>query len=398
MLMLNMLDGMLLFCLVCGATGFTLAAPSRTSPSGYYTLNVFGNESDQGVAADRLQHAFDAVYTHFNDSFDHKAFGLAVQQFRKGVKRFRASDAYSAYAYSPDRPHCDIGTVSTPIYVSDVAPFPGGITQRTFGADFARSVHELSQQVSGPAAAGLIPMQTLQSQSLNLGMGMVQSVIAAMVHTVPPLIPPPAWNNQPLPCVPMVTGHNCFGAVLYPITMADFVLADVTDSMLDGIIAGFPNTYATKVGKTSNEMYSTCFASYMSMHCSSIFPRCTAPQSRDEPIPIGGRAPMCLHLCIMPLVMCPGFWVDDIIGTCSMVSVPPLCTQAFYWNLWRLPPQYTDFDAAHPFPRDCPRRTEGIDETDASENAALYDIQSTTQSPILAELNADSSIPIRALS
>ena len=32
-------------------------------------------------------------------------------------------------------------------------------------------------------------------------------------------------------------------------TLADFFLADVTDSMLDGYIAGFPNTYASKVGK-----------------------------------------------------------------------------------------------------------------------------------------------------
>lgn len=39
------------------------------------------------------------------------------------------------------------------------------------------------------------------------------------------------------------------------ITMADFIIADVTDSMLDGVIAGFPNTYATKVGKTSDAMY-----------------------------------------------------------------------------------------------------------------------------------------------
>ena len=39
------------------------------------------------------------------------------------------------------------------------------------------------------------------------------------------------------------------------ITMADFAIADVTDSMLDGIIDGFPNTYASKVGKTSDEMY-----------------------------------------------------------------------------------------------------------------------------------------------
>ena len=71
----------------------------------------------------------------------------------------------------------------------------------------------------------------------------------------------------------------------------------------------------------------------MSMQCSSIFPRCTAPQSRDEPIPVGGRVPLCLHLCIIPLVMCPGFWIGDIIGTCTMVSVPPMCTQAFFWNL-----------------------------------------------------------------
>merc|ERR1712039_1030444 len=61
--------------------------------------------------------------------------------------------------------------------------------------------------------------------------------------------------DQPLPCAPMITGHNCFGAVLYPITMADFVIADVTDSMLDGVIAGFPNTYGAKVGKTSDAMY-----------------------------------------------------------------------------------------------------------------------------------------------
>ena len=54
-----------------------------------------------------------------------------------------------------------------------------------------------------------------------------------------PLIPPPTWNNEPLTCgldgfvcwrirfpmtfarvflsVPMVSGHNCFGSVLYPV-------------------------------------------------------------------------------------------------------------------------------------------------------------------------------------
>ena len=70
-----------------------------------------------------------------------------------------------------------------------------------------------------------------------------------------------------------------FWRVLAQITMADFVLADVTatcrrarvlargrrargrarcgpqDSVLDGIIAGFPAAYAEKVGKTSDEMF-----------------------------------------------------------------------------------------------------------------------------------------------
>ena len=38
-----------------------------------------------------------------------------------------------------------------------------------------------------------------------------------------------------------------------------------------------------------------------------------------------------------------------------MVSAPPMCTQAFFWMLWKLPPQYVNFDEAHPFPKDCPR-------------------------------------------
>ena len=120
-----------------------------------------------------------------------------------------------------------------------------------------------------------------------------------------------------------------------------------------GYISGFPNTYAEKVGKTSDAMYkgdcalhqaafgvacnpvwlTACFSAYMSMHCSSIFPRCTMPQSRSEPIPAGGRVPMCLHLvrdfwllclehqhshsvrfqCILPLVLCPG----TLLWACS---------------------------------------------------------------------------------
>ena len=74
---------------------------------------------------------------------------------------------------------------------------------------------------------------------------------------------------------------------------------------------------------------------------------------------------MCLHLCILPLVMCPGLWMEcvenhdtmdsrafpadlcsfrDLIGDCSTVAMPPVCTQAYFQATWRLPPQFSDFD------------------------------------------------------
>lgn len=385
-----MCPALALSCLfVCVVESVSLViAKHRDHP---HTLVMFSNQSEDQVESAELQHAFNAVYQNLNNSFDFDALTHATKQFQEGLKAYRGTDAFSAYTYYPDRPHCDAGVASKPRMVSGVSAFPGGITQEVFGTDFAKSVHDLSQQASGPAAAGLVPMMALGSQKLKLGMGMVQSLIAAMVHTVPPLVPPPAWNNQPLPCVPMVTGHNCFGAVLYPITMADSVLADVTDSMLDGVVAGFPNTYATKVGKTGDKMYKACFGSYMSMQCSSIFPRCTTPQSSDDLMPVGGRVPMCLHLCIMPLVMCPGFWMEDIIGTCSMVSVPPLCTQAFFLNVWRAPPQYVNFDEAHPFPKDCPKT---VGELEASEDPSLYDVADRADSPILKEVKAVKGAPI----
>jgi len=351
-------------------------ALGREQPFDKDVWQVFSNHSDPQIGS-----AFEVVYRNLNNSFDFKAFERMAHEFREGVRLYRGVDAYSSHAYALDRPHCDLGVTAEPRKVMGISPFPGGVTQKAFGTDFAKTIHELSKEARGPASVGLASVAALNQENLKLGMGMVQSVIAAMVHTIPPLIPPPTWNNQPLPCVPMVSGHTCFGAVLYPITFADFVLADVTDSMLDGVVAGFPNTYATKVGKTSDQTYKACFSSYMSMHCSSIFPRCTTPQSRDEPMPVGGRVPMCLHLCIMPLVMCPGFWVEDIIGTCSMVSVPPLCTQAFFFNLWRLPPQYTSVDEAQPYPKECPR----VLETDASQDPQLFEATAQTQSPILKE-------------
>jgi len=262
-----------------------------------------------------------------------------------------------------------------------VAAFPGGSVKRLFGSDFGKMVFDITKEADGASGAVAGPPVALASQGLSVGMGMVQSIVASVLDVVPPLVPPPVWNNMPLPCAPMITGHNCFGAVLYPITMADFTIADVTDAMLDGYIAGFPNTYAEKVGKTSDAMYKACFSAYMSMHCSSIFPRCTMPQSRSEPMPTGGRVPMCLHLCVLPLVLCPGFWIGDIIGQCEMVAPPPMCTQAFFWNYGLLPPQYVSFAEGNPYPKKCPSSSE----IDSSDDPALFDDEVLPESPILKE-------------
>merc|ERR1712194_552752 len=112
------------------------------------------------------------------------------------------------------------------------------------------------------------------------------------------------------------------------------------------------------------------------------FPRCTSPFSQDGAVPAQSRAPPCLHLCILPLVMCPGFWVGDVMGPCQMVAVPPQCTQAFFWNLWRLPPQYVSMDEANPFPMDCPTEVNTTD-AESLKDLELYDVPELESSPIL---------------
>jgi len=326
--------------------------------------------------------AFSKLYKHFEDTFDFKLYSHFLSELKRGAATAHQPDAYSTFEHYVKGPHCDKGFRPGRIVAPRaVAAFPGGSVKRLFGFDLGKLVFDATKNAEGAAGAAAGAPLALGMQGLSMGMGMVQSLVAAMLDVVPPLIPPPAWNNMPLPCAPMITGHNCFGAVLYPITMADFTIADVTDAMLDGYIAGFPNTYAQKVGKTSDSLYKACFSAYMSMHCSSIFPRCTVPQSRSEPIPAGGRVPMCLHLCILPLVLCPGFWIGDVIGQCEMIAPPPMCTQAYFWNYALLPPQYVSFGDSHPYPKRCPPPSV----IDASDDPRLLDETVVSESPILKE-------------
>ncbi len=280
-------------------------------PAAAFVSHAFASEHGNGSriavlyqngSAD-VDSAFRQVFGHFASGFDYDLYGRALADFEAGFERYKGSAVFSGHALGAVAPHCDKGVAPSAVAnVRGVAAFPGGTVGSVFGFDLGKRLFELSGHAQGPASAGLVAPFALSTQALSTGMGLVQAAVAAMVHVVPPLVPPPAWNNQPLSCVPMVSGHNCFGSVLYPITMADFMLADVTDSMLDGYVASFPGLYAKKVGKTSDAMYKSCFAAYMGMMCASVFPRCTTPQSRDEIIPVGGSVPVCLHMCVLPLL------------------------------------------------------------------------------------------------
>lgn len=347
--------------------------------------------------------AFEKVYEKYLNEFNEYHLGdheKMLAELEEGMKSFLSSKAATAYKSVPGQPHCDRGVssaVATKVMqTKGVSAFPGGVLKRVFGFDLSKHLFELSQKAAGPAAASGGMGGILAMQALGMGAGMIQSAVSAAIDIIPPMIPPPIWINQPLTCLPMVTGHNCFGAVLYPITLSDFVIADVTDAMLDGYIAGFPNTYATKVGQTSDAQYKACFASAMSMQCGSIFPRCSVPMARSEPTPIG-RLPLCFTSCISTLVMCPGFWLEDIQSSCHSVSVPPMCTLATYWNMWRLPPQYVDFEDSHPTPLACPSSA-GNAGADASKDYGLYDTETVGASPFTAAAGAGaSSVPVAFL-
>ena len=101
------------------------------------------------------------------------------------------------------------------------------------GFDFGKAIFDVTKKAEGAAGAAVGPplassmqgdrigsmcslliyhfmfvviVSYLALRGLGVGMGMVQSIVASMIDTIPPLIPPLAWNNMPLTCAPMITG------------------------------------------------------------------------------------------------------------------------------------------------------------------------------------------------
>lgn len=306
-----------------------------------------------------MEAAYDAYARDWEKENLDRSMTKAFRVFKSGLKN-RKKNAKGTYRYVAVGPHCDIGPTDPKV----VRPggrtsgqHPGGILSGVSGFSFSRFTDGITGAATGPAS-GAGKSAGLGAQAISMGAGMIQGLASSILYVVPPLIPPPVWNNKPLPCLPMITGHNCFGAILHRITLSDFMIADVTDAMVTGHIASFPAVYAAKVGRTSDDLYRTCYGAFMSMMCSSIFPRCTTPQSSSDVMPAGGRVPMCFFLCISTLVACPGFWLPEIYGPCSLISVPPMCTVSFYWRVGTAPPQYEDFSGANGYPSDCPPSAE----------------------------------------
>merc|ERR1712137_431957 len=121
-----------------------------------------------------------------------------------------------------------------------------------------------------------------------------------------------------------------------------------------------------------------CFNAYMSLQCSSAFPMCTTAMARNEMVPGVGRMPACVTHCVSTLVACPGFWLEDIMGQCSTVSVPPQCSFALFLNSWLAPPQYESFEESEGKALECPSTDLGLDSTDASKAFDLYDTSADT--------------------
>jgi hypothetical protein len=213
---------------------------------------------------------------------------------------------------------------------------------------------------------------TSENVATTMAMTMVQSVGALIAAVVPQFVPPPVWNMMPLPCVPMVTGKNCYGSIFYPITFADAMLADKTDAVVDTIIEDFPSLYfqRTKGYPFPYERYVQCFHSYMSLQCATLFPTCTTLQASQEFIPWRGRMPTCLFHCIEVLMTCPGFQFADVEDLCHSIGytpVPPLCAWAKYTRMDAIPAPVGDDSGEGKM---CPP----IDpELDVSMDPTLYD-------------------------
>ena len=174
-----------MFRFMCVARAAAVAFPA--ADFGAKVAFLYGNGSAE------TNDAFQSAYGHFANTFDYDLYGRLVAGFEEGFERYNGSRAMGADVGGTLVPHCDRGHVATEVArVTGVAAFPGGVVGSVFSFDLGKRLLDLSEHARGPASAGLVAPMALASQALSTGMGLVQATVAAMIHVVPPLVPPPA--------------------------------------------------------------------------------------------------------------------------------------------------------------------------------------------------------------
>lgn len=296
------------------------------------------------------------THASFDSDFPHHRWSEFEQQLQMNLQHYKNSTASTAYETLPGQARCKVAQIPEDAMLAtktnEVTPFKGGSSVSLKGMSLVDKVNAQLAKARGPAAAMVPGISMIAKAALTQVKSVLQTVAAVVATRVPPMVPPPAWNNRPFVCMPMVTGHNCFGAVLYPITIGDFILADLSDAAIGGVISSFPSYYRSKIGATDEGTYQRCFSSYMSMQCANAFPICTNPQGSQEMAPGMGRAPMCFLHCVATLIACPGMWVDDLEDICTNVSAPPMCAFATYAKA--APSQLRSFDESQASNMNCP--------------------------------------------
>lgn len=274
---------------------------------------------------------------------------MEIIKGRRATERFTQAVSHRTFS----QPHCDKGSWVSPAHTfgDQIAKFPGGSFRGKNAYDLVNWMGNMYKNVHTPASADAPGLQNMVVQMFQQVKGVIQTIIAIVVDIVPPFV-----VTQNLPCLPMLTGMNCLGSVLYPISATEFVTADITDSVMNGVISSFPAKYAAKVGRTSDAQYYLCATAYLGMYCASLFPICVTGNAN-----VRQTFPICFVQCLATLVACPGFWMDDIQTPCSNLSVPPFCSFSVFLNHSRIPPQYSTYDQSHMYPEGCPKYDPNLD-------------------------------------
>nr|CEL74952.1 TPA: hipothetical protein [Toxoplasma gondii VEG] len=207
---------------------------------------------------------FKQLYNSALELFDVEGYNWLMNKVMDDDLSLRFTQALAKIDIS--QPHCDKGENTHAEPVAHQAEFPGGPFRNAFGFDLTKWMTGLLGRAQSEAGSKVPGLSNMSMMSMTMLKGLIQSVAAVVIDAVPPFIPPPLWILRPLPCLPMLTGANCLGSVLYPITMSEFTTADVSDSVMNGVIGSFPAKYQSKVGKTSEAQYRICASAYLGMY------------------------------------------------------------------------------------------------------------------------------------